>query len=86
MYRVLVIWWIVPESVEYIVLETTPDMEGKLRSFHDHFVNGVNTATWFSQEISDFFHNDDGTYRHNHTRRPITKERFDLVITTGFVL
>lgn len=86
-HNVLVVWNEIPESSCFVIFPSisTVAME-KMRKWHGHFVNDVNTPVEIQDDINEAFYDKDGKFKRERIDKPISNWTFDLIISTGFIM
>jgi len=83
--KVFVIFQEVPESIRFYELVVDKATADRLHSWNYHFINSMQTDDEVADAISDFFYNEDGSFRHEEVSLPLEGRLFDLVVTTGLL-
>jgi hypothetical protein len=87
MQRVLVVWNMVPEEAVFVSLPNVDEATAnKMRTWHNQFVNCVDTPADMQKEIDEFFFDGEGNFKYEKIKTPLVGQVFDLIIQTGFFL
>ena len=85
MKTVLVNWLDIPENQKFIILKVKDEELELLKSFHNHYVNDINSQK-IQYKILAFFYDESYLFKFKQETGPIENQLFDLIITTGFIL